>query len=163
MMQANFVSAIITNHKNDVLMIYVQGDTDPHPYWSLPGGRVEKGETASSALLREVKEETGLDLLSTGEIAYQTKMQFDDRTTYAIVYHIGANKWSGTVSPDDPEGEILKADWIPVKQAIQYLKKIDYLPMSEPPIAYLSKTADAGKVWHYRLNGNGAKWVSNDE
>jgi 8-oxo-dGTP diphosphatase len=29
--------------------------------WSVPGGRIERGELAAAALVREVKEETGLD------------------------------------------------------------------------------------------------------
>ena len=30
--------------------------------WSLPGGKLEEGETLAGALVREMKEETGLDV-----------------------------------------------------------------------------------------------------
>ena len=34
-----------------------------HPStWGIPGGKLEKGETAYQAVVREIKEETGLDL-----------------------------------------------------------------------------------------------------
>ncbi|WP_312468965.1 NUDIX hydrolase [Neobacillus sp.] len=40
--------------------------------WSLPAGFVEAGETADEAVLREVKEETGIDCVVTGLIGLRT-------------------------------------------------------------------------------------------
>ena len=37
-------------------------------YWALPGGRVDPGETVEQTIVREVKEETGLDVTVVSKI-----------------------------------------------------------------------------------------------
>lgn len=50
--------AIIQNDKGEVLALKVT--TPEHEYWDFPGGRINQGEDAETALRREVTEETGL-------------------------------------------------------------------------------------------------------
>jgi len=45
----------------DAALLLIQRATDPQAgRWSIPGGRVEPGETLAAAVEREVREETGL-------------------------------------------------------------------------------------------------------
>ncbi len=54
----NFVLAAIFNDKGE-LLLQKRGDKKK---WGLPGGVLELGETLEEALIREVKEETGLKI-----------------------------------------------------------------------------------------------------
>lgn len=44
------------------LLVIQRGHDPGRGLWSLPGGRVESGETDAQALVREMREETGLDV-----------------------------------------------------------------------------------------------------
>ena len=53
------VGALVFNADGEVLMIRTHKWSD---LWGIPGGKIKSGEPAESALRRELKEETGLDI-----------------------------------------------------------------------------------------------------
>ena len=55
------VGAVVFNRQQQVLLIQ-RNQPPAQGYWSVPGGKQERGESLCQALLREVKEETGVDV-----------------------------------------------------------------------------------------------------
>jgi ADP-ribose pyrophosphatase YjhB (NUDIX family) len=55
------VGAVIRDDTGRLLLV-LRGKEPSQGLWSLPGGRVEPGESPQAAVAREVREETGLDV-----------------------------------------------------------------------------------------------------
>jgi len=51
---------VVIKNQNEVLLIR-RGKPPYQGEWSIPGGKIEYGETTSEAALRELKEETGIE------------------------------------------------------------------------------------------------------
>lgn len=52
--------------RGDEVLLIRRGTPPRQGEWSLPGGRIEPGETATDAAIRELREETGVEARLTG-------------------------------------------------------------------------------------------------
>ncbi|MFB9566818.1 NUDIX hydrolase [Saccharopolyspora hordei] len=75
--------------------------------WSLPGGRVEQGETDRSAVHREVREETGLSV-TVGELVGRV-LRPAPKGTYEI-HDYACRTDQQTLSPGDDAADAIWAD-----------------------------------------------------
>ena len=66
------VAGIVSNDKDEILLL-----ESPRRGWEYPGGMVEPGESLQESLIREIKEETGVDVEITGFIGVCKNLQKD--------------------------------------------------------------------------------------
>ena len=75
-------STAIIPFPNDEILL-VKRDTVPFKgYWALPGGRMDPGETIEQTVVREVKEETGLDVTIVCKVGEYREQGIKDDVEY---------------------------------------------------------------------------------
>jgi len=77
------VEAIIS--KGNSLLFLRRQNNPAKGQWWFPGGRIRKGETLEEVLYREVKEETGLELIKSKLVNVYSRI-FDERHDITIAY-----------------------------------------------------------------------------
>jgi len=71
----------------DNRILLVEQDVSSNRHWAHPGGRPEYGETLDQALVREMKEEAGLDI-SVRRLLYVTDRIRDDNHVVIIAFKV---------------------------------------------------------------------------
>lgn len=85
--------------------------------WEFPGGKIEKGETAEEALVREIKEELDVRL---GNVEYLCRVEY----TYPS-FHLSMDCFLGEIEAGDLKlTEHLSTAWLTLAE----LDDVDWLP-----------------------------------
>lgn len=99
------VGAIVRDEVGRLLMIR-RGHAPAAGLWSVPGGRIEDGETPEEAIIREVYEETGLIV---GVASLVGVVQIPDTAVVYDVYDYSCVVHGGTLQAGDDAWE---ARWV---------------------------------------------------
>jgi 8-oxo-dGTP diphosphatase len=105
-MRVRCVGAIVRDTEGRLLLIR-RGHPPGEGLWSIPGGRVEPGETDEEAVVRELAEETGLRVAPGALVGMVERAGVGD-TTYDI-YDYAAEVTGGTLQAGDDATE---ARWV---------------------------------------------------
>ena len=97
--------ALVKNGDGKVLVLKRAECNDYMPLtWDIPGGTVEFGETVEEALVRELKEETGIDITPLQPIyAYTNLSQLPARQTIQLVYLCDYHGGDVHLNPEEHE------------------------------------------------------------
>lgn len=135
----------------------LQAGPGEKPVWSIPGGRIEPGEFVVDALIREAREETGIEIVEPGRIAFLA--QVDDRRVgyFATVWTWEVASWRGEINAADPDGFVREAAWVALDEAAARLDLISWQLLTA---RYLRGELDSRPLWLRRVHEDGREeWL----
>lgn len=112
-------AAGVTFRNDDVLMIKRGGP--PHQgRWSVPGGSVEVGETVEAAVVREVLEETEVQVRPVRVVLVHDLIERDPKGRVRFHYAIADILCEYVEGDPMPASDAVNARWIPVRELHEY-------------------------------------------
>ena len=99
--------------------------------WEFPGGKLDDNETPYNCLVREIKEELGVDIIP-GKKIFSIKYEYPEKKVYLEFYSaIPAN--ADDFNPFPHEGQKIKWEFA------KNLNRVDWVPADWPLAEYLMK------------------------
>lgn len=115
------VDAVIQFSGGEIILIR-RGNDPFKGHWALPGGFVEIGETVEDAVVREAREETGLEIQVIRLVGVYSDPNRDPRGhTVSVVFF--AEPVGGELRADSDAADVLKTtDWRSLDLAFDHAK-----------------------------------------
>lgn len=124
--RVHVVAGVITDARGRILLARRTEGRDLAGLWEFPGGKVDPGETPEQALVRELREELGIESTA-GAPVIAVPQQYPDKRLCLDVRHVAT--WSGQVKGLDGQALL----WVPPEKLARYAMP----PADRPVVAAL--------------------------
>ena len=118
---------LIENNK----ILLVKQNVNDKRNWSLPGGKLEQGETIEQGIIREMKEETGLDV-EVVRLLYLCDVSASDNTLLHMTFLL--KRVAGDIELPTNEFEsnpIYDVEFIPISDLVECVFNEKFLELAE--------------------------------
>lgn len=105
--------AVIFNSNDKVLIVKHNAG-----HWDFPKGHMESGETEYDTAIREVKEETNIDIDLITEYRYESHYSPKENVEKTVVFFLARNKSENVVKQD---AEIANIGWFTYEEALDII------------------------------------------
>lgn len=120
------VQAVIINSKGDILISKRAAYKKYGLMWELNGGSILKGETSIEGMIRELKEELGITVISEDAIFFKEVRRERDESYIKELWLFRKDIEIEEIT--FPDGEAIEAKWVTINQFIDMFNKEEIVP-----------------------------------
>ena len=124
-------AVVIKKEEDKIMFLLIQQHDE---YWHFPKGHVEEGETEEETAIREIKEETNIDVTIDNGFRKVITYSPKEGVMKDVIFFIAkAVSFDLKIDPN----ELIDAKWVDALEAINYFKYQDTIDVYNEALKYL--------------------------